>query len=142
MCCLRTARGRRLTRRRQTPPTNSTDSRAPAGVGDNERVKHAPTAPLAVVGLIGGFGVAVLSGSRALGGLVLGICGLVCIAIWLQRDGRHTALMLTIAGLFAFAFSHVLGLLIGAWPAVLLTAAAVAVLYWRASDSRIARARS
>ncbi|HYB29994.1 MAG TPA: hypothetical protein VEF89_25525 [Solirubrobacteraceae bacterium] len=105
-------------------------------------MKHAPTAPIAAIGLIGGFGVAVLSGSRALGGLVLAICGLVCIAIWLQRDGRHTAMMLTIAGLFAFAFSHLLGLLIGAWPAVFLTAAAVAFLYWRASDSRIARAHS
>jgi len=104
---------------------------------DNGRVRNLPTAPIAAIGLIVGFGVAVLSGSRALGGLVLLICGGACIAIWLRRDGRRTAVMLTIAGLLAFALSHLLGLIIGAWPAVLLTAAGTAALYWRASDRRI-----
>ncbi|MGO9892429.1 MAG: hypothetical protein ACLP0L_31660 [Solirubrobacteraceae bacterium] len=96
-----------------------------------------PTAPIAATGLIVGFGVAVLSGSRALGGVVLAICGLACIAIWLRRDGRGTATVLTIAGLLAFALSHLLGLVIGAWPAVLLTAVVTAALYWRVSDSRV-----
>ena len=96
-----------------------------------------PTAPIAATGLILGFGVAVLSGSRALGGVVLAICGLACIAIWLRRDGRGTAIKLTMAGLLAFALSHLLGLAIGAWPAVLLTAAVTAALYWRVSDSRV-----
>lgn len=96
-----------------------------------------PTAPIAASGLIAGFAVAVLSGSRALGGVVLAICGLACIAIWLRRDGRETAIALTIAGLVAFALSHVLGLIIGAWPAVFITAAATALLYWRMSDSRV-----
>ncbi len=45
--------------------------------------------------------------------------------------------MLTIAGLLAFALSHLLGLVIGAWPAVLLTAVVTAALYWRVSDSRV-----
>jgi hypothetical protein len=101
-------------------------------------MKNLPTAVIAATGLIGGFAVAVTSGSRALGGLVLVICGLPCIATWLQRDGRQTAAVLTIAGLLAFALSHVLGLIIGAWPSVLLTAAGTAALYWRASDSRAA----
>ncbi len=96
-----------------------------------------PTAPIAATGLIVGFGVAVLSGSRALGGVVLAVCGLACIAIWLRRDGRGTAIKLTIAGLLAFALSHLLGLVIGAWPAVLLTALITAALYWRVSDSRV-----
>ncbi len=95
-----------------------------------------PTAPLAAAGLIGGFAVAVATGSRPLGGVVLAAFGLACIAIWLRRDGRRTAIVLTAAGLLAFAISHLLGLVIGAWPAVLLTAAATAALYWRASDSR------
>ena len=99
-------------------------------------MRNAPTAPIAAIGLIGGFAVAVASGSRALGGVVLAVCGLACIAIWLQRDGRQTTAWLTIAGLFAFAISHVLGLLIGAWPAVFLAAAATSWLYWRRSDSR------
>jgi hypothetical protein len=46
------------------------------------------------------------------------------------------AAILTIAGLGAFVLSHVIGSVIGAWPAVLLVAAATGMLYWRVSDSR------
>ena len=99
-------------------------------------VTRIATAPIAAAGLIAGFGVALASGSRALGGLVLAGCGLVCVIVWLRRDGRRTAVRLTFAGVFAFAISHVLGLLIGAWPAVLLVAAATAALCWRVSDAR------
>jgi hypothetical protein len=92
------------------------------------------TAPIAAAGLIAGFGVAVASGSRPLGGVVLAAFGLWCIAIWLRRDGRRIASWLTGVGLLAFALSHVLGLVIGAWPAVLLAAAATAAACWRLSD--------
>ena len=95
-----------------------------------------PTAPLAAAGLIAGFAVAVATGSRPLGGAVLALFGLTCVTVWLIRDGRRTAIGLTVAGLLAFAVSHLLGLLIGAWPAVLLVAAATAGLCWRLSDSR------
>jgi hypothetical protein len=94
-----------------------------------------PTAPIAAFGLIAGYGVAVVSGSRPLGGLVLAASGVLCIAIWLRRDGRRTAVLLTGAGLCAFAVSHIAGLIIGAWPAVLLVAAATGWLCWRVSDS-------
>jgi hypothetical protein len=94
------------------------------------------TAPLAAAGLIAGYAVAVVSGSRPLGGLVLAAFGLTCIAIWLERDGARTTALLTGVGLLAFALSHVLGLLIGAWPAVLLVAAATAAVCWRVSDVR------
>jgi hypothetical protein len=100
----------------------------------NTQASQIATAPIAAAGLIAGFGVAVATGSRPLGGVVLASCGLTCIAIWLRRDGRRTAALLTLAGLFGFAASHGLGLLIGAWPAVLLVAAATAVLCWRVSD--------
>jgi hypothetical protein len=100
------------------------------------------TAPIAAAGLIAGFGVAVASGSRPLGGLVLAACGLACVAIWARRDGRRIAAMLAVAGLVAFALSHLLGLLIGAWPAVLVVAAAMASLCWRVSDSRPAAGAS
>ena len=103
---------------------------------DNGNVQRLPTAAIGATGFIAGFAAALTSGSRALGGLVLGICGLICIAIWLRRDGRQTATALTIAAAFAFAFSHLLGLVIGAWPAVLLTTAGMAALCWRVSDSR------
>lgn len=93
------------------------------------------TAPLAAAGLIAGYGVAVASGSRPLGGMVLAAFGLTCVAIWVRRDGPRIAATLAAAGLIAFVLSHVLGLLIGAWPAVLLTAALAAAVCWRVSDS-------
>jgi thiol:disulfide interchange protein len=92
------------------------------------------TAPISAVGLIAGFGVAVASGSRALGGVVLAAFAVWCIVIWLRRDGRRTAAWLAAVGLFAFVLSHVLGLVIGAWPAVLVAAAATATASWRLSD--------
>jgi hypothetical protein len=101
-----------------------------------ELAARVPTAPIAAAGLVAGFGVAVVTGSRPLGGTVLAACGLACLAIWLRRDGRRIAVQLTAAGLLAFAFSHLLGLLIGAWPSVLVVAAGTAALCWRLSDSR------
>lgn len=99
-------------------------------------VPNLATAPLAAAGLIVGFAVADATGSRPLGGAVLAVFGLWCIAIWLRRDGRRTAAQLTATGLLAFALSHVLGLVIGAWPAVLISAAATAAIAWRLSDAR------
>lgn len=98
-------------------------------------LERLPTAPIAAFGLVAGFGVAVATGSRPLGGVVLAVCGVACIAVWLRRDGRRIALWLTVAGLLAFALSHVLGLVIGAWPAVAVVAIATAWLCWRVSDS-------
>ena len=94
------------------------------------------TAPLAAMGLIAGYAVTVWSGSRPLGGLVLAALGLTCVAVWLRRDGHRTALVLTGVGLCAFACSHVLGLVIGAWPSVLLVAAGAGALCWTVSDTR------
>lgn len=97
------------------------------------------TAPIAATGLIAGYAMAVASGSRTLGGLVLAVCGLVCVVVWCQRDGVRTAGLLTVFGLLAFALSHVLALLTGAWPAVAIVAAATAAVCWRASDANLSR---
>jgi hypothetical protein len=97
---------------------------------------RAPTSLLSAAGLIAGFGVAIGTGSRPLGGLVMAAFGVTCIWLWLQRDGRGIAVRLTLVGLAAFVLSHGLGLLIGAWPAVFLVAAATAWACWRWSDSR------
>jgi hypothetical protein len=97
------------------------------------------TAPIAATGLIAGYAVAVASGSRPLGGAVLAACGAVCLAVWCKRDGGRTAALLSAAGLLAFALSHVLALITGAWPAVLLVAAATAAICWRLSDARSRR---
>jgi hypothetical protein len=93
-----------------------------------------PTAALAAAGLIAGFAVATVTGSRPLGGVVLAAFGLTCIVAWRARHAARKTAVLTAIGLAAFALSHGLGLLIGAWPAVLLTAALTATAYWRLSD--------
>jgi hypothetical protein len=98
-----------------------------------------PTSLLAATGLIAGYGVAVASGSRPLGGIVLLLFAVACVAIWARRHGRSVTAKLALAGLAAFALSHALGVLIGAWPAVLVTAAATAAAYWKLSDSRTPR---
>jgi hypothetical protein len=105
-------------------------------------LKDAPTSLLSAAGLIAGFGVAVATGSRPLGGVVLAGFGVTCIYIWLRRDDRRTAMRLTAVGLAAFALSHVLGLVIGAWPAVLLVSAGTAWVCWRCSDSLRDRRRA
>lgn len=102
----------------------------------DELAARVATAPLAATGLIAGFGVAVASGSRPLGGAVMGACGLACIAVWLRRDGPRVAAQLTATGLLAFALSHLLGRVIGAWPSVLVVSAVTAALCRRLSDSR------
>jgi hypothetical protein len=99
-------------------------------------VRPIPTAPVAAGSLILGFAVALASGSRALGGVVLAIGGLWCIRAWARRHGARTAAVLAGVGLCAFVLSHVLALAIGAWPAVLLVAAAMAAAAWTRADAR------
>jgi hypothetical protein len=95
-----------------------------------------PTAPVAAGSLIAGYAVAAGSGSRPLGGLVLLAGGLWCVREWTRRNDTRTALVLACAGLAAFVVSHVLALAIGAWPAVLLVAAAMALATWVRADAR------
>jgi hypothetical protein len=95
-----------------------------------------PTAPVAAGSLIAGYAVAVASGSRPLGGVVLLAGGLWCVREWLRRNDTRTALVLACAGLAAFAVSHLLALAIGAWPAVLSVAAAMAIVTWVRADAR------
>jgi hypothetical protein len=99
-------------------------------------IERMPTSLLAAAGLIAGFGTAVGSGSRPLGGAVMAAFGLTCIYFWVKRDGRQTAVRLTLVGLAAFVLSHALGLVIGAWPSVLLVSALTAWACWKWSDSK------
>ncbi|HEY5286063.1 MAG TPA: hypothetical protein VIJ50_03050 [Solirubrobacteraceae bacterium] len=101
-----------------------------------------PTAPVAAASLIAGFAVAVGTGSRPLGGLVLAIGGLWCIHAWARRHGRRTAVILGCVGFAAFVLSHLLGLLIGPWPSVLIVSAATAAAAWSQADSRVRRPTS
>jgi hypothetical protein len=96
-----------------------------------------PTAPLPAATLIAAYAVAAQSGSRPLGGLVLLAGGLWCIRIWTARRGSAVALGLATAGFVAFVVSHLLALAIGAWPAVLVVAAAMAGTTWIYADVRV-----
>jgi hypothetical protein len=98
---------------------------------------RAPTSLLAATGLIAGFGTAVASGSRPLGGAVMAVFGLTCIYFWVRRDGTTTAVRLTLVGLTAFVLSHVIARAIGAWPSVLLVSALAAWACWKWSDSKV-----
>jgi hypothetical protein len=109
--------------------------------GRSTLLDRMPTAPIAAAGLIAGFGVADATGSRPLGGVVLAACGLACIAVWLRRDPPRVTVALTATGLVAFALSHVLGHVIGAWPSVLVVSAVTAALCWRLSDAQRAVSR-
>jgi hypothetical protein len=108
---------------------------APGSAARPGRLDRLATAPIAAAGLLAGFGVADATGSRPLGGAVLAACGLACIAVWLRRDGARVTAQLTVAGVSAFALSHVLGHVIGAWPSVLVVSAVTAALCWRLSDA-------
>jgi hypothetical protein len=98
-------------------------------------IARVPTAALAAGTLIAGYAVAVGSGSRPLGGLVLAAGGLCCARIWMRREGPRTAAALTAVGLAAFAGSHALAHAIGAWPAVLSVSALTAAIVWVPFDA-------
>lgn len=100
-------------------------------------MRTVPTAPVAAGSLIVGFAVAAASGSRPLGGVVLALGGIWCIREWTRRHGARTAVTLAGAGLLAFAASHLLAGAIGAWPSVLLVAAAMAAVAWSRADARV-----
>lgn len=100
-------------------------------------MRTVPTAPVAAGSLIVAFAVAAASGSRALGGVVLALGGVWCIREWTRRHGARTAATLAGAGLLAFAGAHLLARAIGAWPSVLLVAAAMAAVAWTRADARV-----
>lgn len=83
---------------------------------------------LAAATFLAGFGVAELTGVRALGGLVLLAGGAACAALTLPLAGRRATVALLAVALCLFAVSHPLGRAIGSWPAVLVAAAAVAAV--------------
>lgn len=84
------------------------------------------TAPLAALGLIGGYLVARESGIRPLGGVLLGACGAYAGRTWLSKRGPAVTVALSAIYLFGFGLSHPLAKKIGPWPAVLTVTAASA----------------
>lgn len=94
------------------------------------------TAPIAAVGLIGGFAVADITGNRALGGAVLAAGGMLCAWAWYRHSGALTAASLTVTYTAAFAVSHPLAGQIGAWPSVFVVSAVSGVAAYTFSDRR------
>lgn len=92
------------------------------------------TAPVAALGLLGGYLTARETGIRPLGGVVLGAAGLYAGRTWWVRNGAGTTAAL--AGLYVLGFgaSHPLAKKIGAWPSVLAVTAATAGAAWALSD--------
>ncbi len=102
-----------------------------------DSMRSVPTALVAAASLIVAYAIAVSTGSRPLGGVVLALGGVWCIQAWRRRNGTRTAAILGCVGLAAFVFSHVLALAIGAWPSVLLVSAGMAAVVWREVDVRV-----
>ncbi|MBB2984881.1 hypothetical protein [Terracoccus luteus] len=95
---------------------------------------HVDTAPLAALGLVGGFLAARETGIRPLGGVVLGLAGVYAGRSWLAQSGPAATAGLSAVYLGGFGASHVLAKRIGAWPAVLSVAAVSAVAAWAVND--------
>jgi len=94
------------------------------------------TAPVAAGSLVAGYLVARETGVRPLGGGVLAAAGLWCVTAWSRRAGPRTAAALLGVYGAAFVGSHPLAKRIGAWPAVLTSAAAAGAAAWALSDRR------
>jgi hypothetical protein len=75
---------------------------------------------------LAGFGVAELTGVRAIGGFVLLAGGAWCGRTALSIAGPRWTIALLVIGVALFVGSHPLGKAIGAWPAVAVSAALVA----------------
>ena len=98
-----------------------------------------PTWPVAAGSLALGFAVAQATGVRPLGGVVLLAGAGWCALRWKERVGiARTA---GLVGLYAAAFagSHVLGHVIGAWPSVAVVSAVVAAGTYAVADAAPAR---
>ena len=85
-----------------------------------------PTAVIAALTLVVGFAVADLTGVRALGGVVL-VAGVVWCMVRARSAGWLRVAAVVLVGAVCFAFSHPLGGVIGAWPAVVIAALVLGV---------------
>jgi hypothetical protein len=102
-------------------------------VGDMDRT---PTWPVAAGSLAAGFAVAQATGVRPLGGVVLLAGAGWCAVRWRERAGTGRAAALVGLYVAAFAGSHGLAHVIGAWPSVAVVAAVVGGAAYALADAR------
>jgi hypothetical protein len=96
------------------------------------------SAPIVALGLLAGWGMVEVTGSRAAGGTVLFLLGCCAGFVWLFRDGWRITVALTVVYLACFVLAHLLGLVIGSWPAVIVVAIVASVASYVWSDRRVA----
>ncbi|GAB79157.1 hypothetical protein SAMN05421595_3019 [Austwickia chelonae] len=94
------------------------------------------TAPVVVLGLLGGYVTARETGVRPIGGVVLAAAGIYAGRTWYARGGVRDTALLSAIYLAGFGLSHPLAKAIGAWPSVLTVTAASAAAAQFVSDSR------
>lgn len=92
------------------------------------------TAPVAALGLVGGYLTARETQIRPLGGVVLALAGAYAGRTWLAKGGAAETAALTAIYLGGFGASHPLAKKIGAWPSVLGVAAASAAASYALVD--------
>ena len=97
-------------------------------------------AALTAATLVIGFAVASVSGSRALGGVVLLVGAAGCSWLMNMLAGAKPTVVAVGCVVVLFVLSHLLGRIIGAWPAVLLAAAAAGWVAFALSASPVAAA--
>ena len=95
-----------------------------------------PTAPVAAGSLVLGYVVARETGVRPLGGVVLAGAGAWCTRAWARHGGRGMAAALLGVYVAGFAGSHPLAKRVGAWPAVLSSAAVSGAASWALVDRK------
>jgi hypothetical protein len=88
---------------------------------------------LTTLGLVGGFALARATKKRPLGGALWAVAGLACAPRW-RRAGPARAALLGASYAGAMGGSHPLAKKVGAWPAVAMAAAGMAVLAWALAD--------
>ena len=87
---------------------------------------RATLSTIAAVTFIAGFGVAELTGVRALGGVVLLLGGAWCARLASRSAGPAATAGLLVVAVALFVISHPLGHVIGPWSAVVVSAGLVA----------------
>jgi hypothetical protein len=116
---------------------NSSSSRKPPPAGGRAAAAGPDwlAAAVALAAFVAGFGVADLTGVRPLGGAVLLLGGAYCFTRVRAAAGARRASAVLMFAVVAFVFSHPLGDLLGAWPAVLAVATVVSLAVARASSA-------
>lgn len=92
------------------------------------------SAPVAALGLVGGFLAARETGIRPLGGVVLAAAGAYAGRTWLAKSGPVGTAALSALYVGGFGASHPLAKKIGAWPSVLTVAAVSAGASYLVAD--------